>query len=293
MSPILKVDDLKKTFRVGFLGRKQEVLKGVSFSVKKGSVTGFLGRNGAGKTTTMKCLLGLIFADSGQIEFFGEKEFAIDLKARIGFLPERPYFYDYLTGDEFLRFYQGLSNRVGKTISEKRFDELFNLVDLEHARHRPLRGYSKGMLQRIGLAQALIHEPELIILDEPMSGLDPDGRFRMNQIIRQTAEQGTTVFFSSHLLHDAETLCDDLIIMHGGKVIYQGELEQFLGKMSSGYRLVYSQGGSKKIEKLTDEKQLQEKLDEVRKLKGLILEVKAERPSLEEGFVQISSGEQR
>lgn len=227
MQPLV-VKDLKKSYSVGWFGKKRPVLKGVNFSVEKGKITGFLGANGAGKTTTLRCLLGLAYADSGSISFFGNSKLSLSVKKRIGFLPERPYFYEHLTGVEFLRFYSKLS---GDTASQKKIDELIERVDLTHSKDQQLGEYSKGMLQKIGIAQALIHDPEFLIFDEPMSGLDPDGRYYLSEIIRQCGNEGRTVFFSSHLLPDAEKLCQNLVILKDGSVVYQGGVESFMDQV--------------------------------------------------------------
>ena len=182
---VVEVLGLKKSYRSPMTRKKVEALKDVSFSIYAGVITGFLGANGAGKTTTIKCLLELAFADAGEFRFFGKKGLSNEAKAKIGFLPERPYFYDYLTGREFLKFYGQLSGRIARVDLDKRASVLLDRVGLSHAGDRPLRGYSKGMLQRIGIAQALIHKPEFIILDEPMTGLDPDGRHEVREIIRE------------------------------------------------------------------------------------------------------------
>lgn len=230
---ILKVENLKKSFKKGFIPKTQQVLKGISFKLEPGTITGFLGANGAGKTTTMKCLLGLAFPDSGDIRFFGDQVLGPEVKRRIGFLPERPYFYEYLTGSEFLRFYGQLSGDFTRNDLNSRIEHLLKRVDLWHAKDKKLRAYSKGMLQKIGVAQALIHKPELVILDEPKSGLDPDGRFYLSEIIKETAKEGASIFFSSHLLHDAEQLCQNLVIMKDGMVIYEGGTEALLKKMGN------------------------------------------------------------
>ena len=171
METILSVRNLKKSYRKGAFGKPVNALKGVSFDVQAGSITGFLGANGAGKTTTIKCLLGLSLPDSGEVRFFGSPELTADSKRRIGFLPERPYFYEYLTGREFLKFYGQLSARISSSELNQRIDNLLKRVGLQFAGDRQLRGYSKGMLQRVGIAQALVHRPDFIILDEPMTGL--------------------------------------------------------------------------------------------------------------------------
>lgn len=284
----LSVRDLKKTFRRGIAGKAVRALKGISFDIPPASITGFLGANGAGKTTSIKCILNLAFADSGEILYFGESELSASAKRRIGFLPERPYFYEYLTGREFLRFYGELSTALNRTALKSRIDSLLKRVGLEHAGDRQLRGYSKGMLQRVGIAQALIHEPELIILDEPMTGLDPDGRFEVREIIRETARSGTAVFFSSHLLPDAEELCQRLVILKQGELAFQGATADLLGRVVSGYKVNYSSGGQIATELISDVEQLQNALDRLRKQGATILEVKANRQTLEEAFVRIA-----
>src|SRR6185312_3622730 len=170
---LLQVRDLKKSYKRGFIPKPTLVLKGLNFSVPEGTITGFLGANGAGKTTTMRCILGLDYPDSGEIELFGQP-LSLESKRRLGFLPERPYFYEHLTGVEFLEFYANLTCKWKKQVLRDRIDELLKRVDLDFAKNRPLRTYSKGMQQKLGVAQALVHDPELVILDEPMSGLDPD-----------------------------------------------------------------------------------------------------------------------
>jgi ABC-2 type transport system ATP-binding protein len=287
---VLEVKNLRKSYRKGFFKTSVEVLKGVSFSVKEGSVTGFLGSNGAGKTTTMKCILEIAKKNSGEILFFGGQPLNSELKNRIGFLPERPYFYEYLTGEEFLRFYGQLStNLTGKEISI-RSETLLKRVKLDHAKTKPLRGYSKGMLQRIGMAQALIHNPDLVILDEPMAGLDPDGRQELSQMIKEISSDGASVFFSSHLLHDVETLCDQLVILKDGKVAYEGSTQSLLSGLQSGYKIKAANGNELLEEKVETIENLQNCIDRFRKEKINILEVINERPSLEEAFSQIVEG---
>jgi len=270
--------------------KKHEALKGITFELREKRVTGFLGANGAGKTTTLKCALGFIHHDSGEIDFFGKGPVSEEIKSRIGFLPERPYFYEYLTGREYLEFCARLNKNWTKKELEINVSRTLEQVELVQASSRALREYSKGMLQRIGLAQALIHKPEFIILDEPMSGLDPDGRYKMNQILKETAESGTTVFFSSHLLHDAESLCQDLVIVAHGRVVYQGTMESLLDRMNVGYQVTYRMNSFLKLEKCQTEEQLQNRIDELRRSRLDILEVKVDRPSLESAFVQITSG---
>lgn len=224
---ILKTAGLTKTFKVGFWGRSVTALEGLDLEVRRGEVFGFLGPNGAGKTTTIKMLMGLIYPTSGQAWLFGRPIGDQESKARLGFLPESPYFYDYLTGLEFLQFYGHLFGLRGVALG-KRIDELLELVGMSHARHLQLRKFSKGMLQRVGIAQALINDPELVVLDEPMSGLDPIGRKEIRDLILRLKESGKTIFFSSHILHDAELLCDRVAIILKGKLVACGSVSELI-----------------------------------------------------------------
>lgn len=285
---VLSVKNLRKSYKKGFIPRSQTVLHDVSFSLNPGTITGFLGGNGAGKTTTLKCVLGLSFPDSGEITFFDGQPLSSETKSRIGFLPERPYFYDYLTGREFLRFYGQISTSLSRRSLDEKIDGLLRRVDLLHAGDRRLRAYSKGMLQKIGLAQALIHDPELLILDEPKSGLDPDGRYYLSELIKEIARNGTSVFFSSHLLNDAETLCENLVILSSGKVVFDGRTDDLLGRMGQTTEIVYLSKGEKKVEQVKDSSTLQSRIDALRSLKLEILEVRIHRMSLEEAFVKIA-----
>lgn len=221
---IVEVKSLNKRFRTDFYKRPNVALKDVSFQIQQGRFVGFIGPNGAGKSTTIKCLLELIFADSGEIYFFGEK-FSLKHRAEIGFLPERPFFQEFLSGYEFLKLHWDLSRKPARGFSV-RADEVLKLVKLHHAKDKKLKEYSKGMLQRIGIAQALICEPEFLILDEPMSGLDPDGRILIKQILRELRDKKMTVLMSTHLLEDVEELCDDLLIIHSGVIEYNGEVQK-------------------------------------------------------------------
>jgi ABC-2 type transport system ATP-binding protein len=283
---VLEVKDLQKSFSRGFIPRKQKVLKGVSFNLAPGTITGFLGANGAGKTTTMKCVLGLARPDFGGIGFFGSQPLSLAVKNRIGFLPERPYFYEYLTGEEFLRFYGKLSLKLSRRDLEARISELLELVGLVEARHRRLRAYSKGMLQKIGFAQAIIHRPDLVILDEPVSGLDPDGRAAIAELIRAIAKQGASVFFSSHLMHDAERLCERLVILKDGAVMFQGATSEFLDRMGVSMEVsALVSGREQSFAGLTPD-QSQAKIGELVRDGARILEVRRHRKSLEEAFIE-------
>ncbi len=224
---IVRVDDLVKDMRPGFGLRKKRILDGISFRVREREIFGFIGPNGAGKTTTLKVLMGLIRPTSGEASILGHDVGEITFRRQIGFLPEQPYFYDYLTGREILRFYAKLSG-VPQGRREPRVSELLSLVGLAEAGDTRLRSYSKGMLQRIGVAQALVHDPTVVFLDEPMSGLDPVGRKEVRDIILRLRAEGKTIFMSTHILSDVEMVCDRVAIIAEGKIRYEGAIDEFL-----------------------------------------------------------------
>ena len=228
---LLEVSHINKEFKTDFYKKPQQALKDVSFVLEQGRFTGFIGPNGAGKSTTIKCILEFIFPKSGEIKIFGEK-LSLSHRARIGYLPERPFFQEFLTGVEFLKLHWDLGQKKSSQFAA-RAEEVLELVKLSHAKDKKLKSYSKGMLQRIGIAQALICEPEFLILDEPMSGLDPDGRILIKQILKSLREKKMSVLMSSHLLEDVEELCDDLLIIHSGKIEYSGEVEKFKQSFAS------------------------------------------------------------
>lgn len=283
---VLRVEKLKKTYRRN--RTNVQAIKGISFEINPGTVTGFLGANGAGKTSTIKCLLELAYADEGQIYYFDKLGLTNEAKSKIGFLPERPYFYDYLTGREFLKFYGEISTQLSRIDLKSKISELLKRVGLEHAADRQLRSYSKGMLQRVGIAQALIHDPEFVILDEPMTGLDPDGRYEVREIIRETAARGSAVFFSSHLLPDAEQSCDRLIILKLGELVYQGTTDNLLVQSGAECELVWQEGVALKKECVKIGENLQRRIDFLRSKNLNIVEVKPVRLTLEEAFVKIA-----
>lgn len=196
----------------------KQVLFGVNLEVREGEVFGFLGPNGAGKTTTMKNILGLIHPDAGSVEVLGSVELSAETKEQIGFMPENTYLYKYLTGREFLRF-NGNFFSIPSDELESRIDTLLAKVGLETAGDKLLSKYSKGMLQRVGLAQAIINEPKIVFLDEPMSGLDPIGRKMVKDLILELKSKGTTVFFNTHILSDVESICDRFAIIHQGRIV--------------------------------------------------------------------------
>jgi len=226
-SAMLTIADLHKEVRVGFRRRKVEILQGVDLEVFDGDVFGLLGPNGAGKTTTVKTVVGLMRPTSGSVQL------GVNGRQQIGYLPENPYFYDYLSGREFL----GLCARLfglGGEVRRERTQVLLADVGLEDAGDLHLRKYSKGMLQRIGIAQALINDPQLVLLDEPMTGLDPVGRLEVKRIISRLRERGKTVLFNSHILADVAELCTRIAIMAEGRVRWQGPVADALAESPEG-----------------------------------------------------------
>jgi len=230
---VLTAVGLAKTFHLGFFRKKVQAVKDVSFHVKKGEIFGFLGPNGAGKTTTMKILTGLVFQDRGTASVLGRPVGDLHAKQRMGYLPETPYFYEYLTQEEFLDFSGQLAGVAG-TVLRKRREELIERVGLGHARGRPLRKFSKGMLQRVGIAQALMGDPDLVILDEPMTGLDPLGRKEVRDLMVALKREGKTVFFSTHILPDVEMICDRVALVVAGRTVSEGPLASLLSAQVIG-----------------------------------------------------------
>ena len=287
---ILTVKNLKKTFKESVFSKKKQVLEKIDFSVSKNITTGFLGTNGSGKTTTLKCLLGLIPTDSGEVSFFGGEPLSQSVLKKIGFLPEQPYFYDYLTGEELLFFYGQLSTSLKRVDLKSRIDHLLGKLGISGARDRKIKYYSKGMLQKIGLAQALIHDPDLVILDEPMAGLDPDSRMYVGELLQDLARQGKTIFFSSHLLYDVERLCTDIIILKDGKVAYCGPVQKLLDRIE-GHRQIIYMDKDKNEKRTVFTKSLidcQKEIDRLRKRNCDILDVQLDKRSLEQAFVKIT-----
>ena len=227
MDPAVEITDLVKVFRPA--GRKEPLLAvdHVSLRIAPGEVYGLIGPNGSGKSTTMKALLGLVQPDSGTCRIFGNDSLRVDSRQEVGFLPENPYFYKHLSGAETLRFYGKLCGLRGAAL-EGRVRELLELVDLTGAGDRRLGGYSKGMLQRIGLAQALIQEPRLVILDEPTAGVDPIGSRQIRDLILDLKNRGITVFLCSHLLEQVQEVCDRVGIIFRGRMVKEGPLEELL-----------------------------------------------------------------
>jgi ABC-2 type transport system ATP-binding protein len=225
--PAVEIRNLVKDFATSFRRKPLRAVDGVSISIRAGEVYGLIGPNGSGKSTTMKALLGLVAPTSGTCAIFGKDSLKVDSRQDVGFLPENPYFYKHLSGAETLRFYGKLCGLHGKRL-EGRVDELLDLVDLQDARDRRLGGYSKGMLQRIGLAQAMVQDPRLLILDEPTAGVDPIGSRQIRDLILKLRDRGITVFLCSHLLEQVQEVCDHVGIIFRGKMVREGRLADLI-----------------------------------------------------------------
>jgi len=238
MTAAIETHDLTKDYRVGFWRpRPSRALDHLTLSVGSGEVFGFLGPNGAGKTTTLKLLMQLVYPTEGHATILGRPPGDRDLKRRIGYLPENPYFYDYLTAEELLVYFAGLFG-LPPAERTRRAAMLLDSVGIGAERRLQLRKFSKGMIQRVGIAQALINEPDVVFLDEPMSGLDPLGRREVRSLILKLRDEGRTVFFSSHILSDAETLCSRLAILVRGRLVASGKLSDIIALQPQGWELV-------------------------------------------------------
>jgi len=226
-TPAVEIYNLVKDFKISFRRQPLRAVDDVSLRIMPGEVYGLIGPNGSGKSTTMKALLGLVAPTAGRCAIFGKDSLRVDSRHEVGFLPENPYFYKHLSGAETLRFYGKLCGMRGRVLTE-RVSELLNLVNLESARDRRLGAYSKGMLQRIGLAQALVQDPRLLILDEPTAGVDPLGSRQIRDLIFKLRERGITVFLCSHLLEQVQEVCDRVGIIFQGKLVKEGRLEDLI-----------------------------------------------------------------
>jgi ABC-2 type transport system ATP-binding protein len=300
MADAIRIRDLRKDFRLGFIPKTHKILKGISFAVREGEIFGYLGPNGAGKTTTIKCLLGLIRPDAGTIEIFARSHLLPRSRQPLGFLPENPYFYDYLTAREFLAFTADLFG-LDREEKKERIARLLALVGLERAADLPLRKYSRGMLQRAGLAQALINDPKLVILDEPLGGMDPIGRKEIRDIIVRFKDQGRTVFFTSHILQDIEMICDHVAIIVGGRIVKEGALRDLVSERVlfteaivaglapeafAGIGESVSAQGDRVLLRIVDEAKVDEVLDLVRGNKGRLISLSPRTETLEDIFVE-------
>jgi ABC-2 type transport system ATP-binding protein len=239
MSSALQIENVDQFFRTGFWMKRMQVLHQISFSVPVGSVFGFLGANGAGKTTLIHMIVGLGRPSNGSVKVFSKDAMSISAKAKIGYLPERPYFHPHLTGDGLLRYFGELSG-MSRSMIASRIPSVLSAVGMADARKTQLKKYSKGMLQRIGIAQAMIHDPELLVLDEPMSGLDPIGRKEIRELIVRLAAEGRTVFFSSHVIPDVEAICNQVGVIQKGKLVGCGPIGDFLADGSRQIEIAFS-----------------------------------------------------
>jgi ABC-2 type transport system ATP-binding protein len=300
MANAIRIDNLQKKFRLGFIPKTRQILKGITFSVSEGEIFGYLGPNGAGKTTTIKCLLDLIHPDAGTIEIFGRSHLSPRSRQTLGFLPENPYFYDYLTAAEFLAFTADLFG-LDRMEKEERIARLLKLVGLERAAGLPLRKFSRGMLQRAGLAQALVNDPKLVILDEPLGGMDPIGRKEIRDIIVRFKGEGKTVFFTSHILQDIEMICDRVAIIVGGRIVKEGVLRDLVserilftevtvsGLFPEAFRGLgesISARGDRVLLKVYDESKVDEVLNLVHDQKGRLVSLSPRTETLEDIFIE-------
>ena len=235
----LEIQGLAKDYAVGFWKKtSRTALKSLHLNITQGETFGFLGPNGAGKTTTLKLLMGISFPTSGTATILGRDIGDPEVKRKVGFLPEQPYFYDYLSAPELLDYYARLSG-VSPATRPSRIAELLERVGLRDVGNKQLRKFSKGMLQRVGIAQAIIHDPEIVFLDEPMSGLDPVGRHDVRELIQQLKDQGKTIFFSTHILSDAEALCDRVGIIHKGELRGVGVVNDFRSSVADKTEVIW------------------------------------------------------
>jgi ABC-2 type transport system ATP-binding protein len=251
MAAAIRIDELSKDYWIGFWRKRPyRALDRLTLDVQPGEVFGFLGPNGAGKTTTLKLLMQLIFPTSGRAEILGRPVGDVAVRQRIGFLPENPSFYDYLTAEELLEYFARLFGCSG-TDARRRAARLLDRVGIgAERRTQQLRKYSKGMIQRVGIAQALLNDPEVVFLDEPMSGLDPLGRREVRSLILELRDQGRTVFFSSHILADAEALCSRVAVVAGGRLAAEGRLSDILALRTHGWELIVADVQPGAVERL-------------------------------------------
>ena len=300
-SPAIEIENLSKEYPYGFLNlKKRKSLDALTMRVDSGEVYGFLGPNGAGKSTTIKLLMRLIFPTSGTARILGKSIDNVAMHQDIGYLPEQPYFYDYLTATEVLDYFARFHKSTNADRHE-RVERLLKKVGLDTAKKIQLRKYSKGMLQRVGLAQAILHDPQVVVLDEPMSGLDPLGRREVRDIILELKKQGRTVLFSTHILSDAEMLCDRVGVIVGGKLRGVGTPGEMVSIQSKGMEILFEVDTPEQkfplLEKATKtgeryrvqlpESELYAHLDELRAAGARILSVVQIKPSLEEFFMNL------
>lgn len=299
--PAIQTFALEKHYLVGFWRkRRKDALKPLDLTVEEGEVFGYLGPNGAGKTTTLRLLMGLVFPSSGSAKILGSELDDPAMKRQIGFLPEQPYFYDHLTASELLHYYAQLSEVPAKDRT-RRVDAVLARVGISDSAHTQLRKFSKGMLQRVGIAQALVHDPKLLFLDEPMSGLDPVGRREVRDLMQELKDEGKTIFFSTHILSDAENLCDRVAVLNKGELRGVGVVADLVREVSGRVELTCVGTGSvKALEALgakcrttqeivtadLDEAKLNQAIDAARAEGARIVSVTPIRATLEDYFLR-------
>jgi ABC-2 type transport system ATP-binding protein len=302
MAAAIEIENLSKDYPFGFLHLKtKSSLEDLTMRVEEGEVFGFLGPNGAGKSTTIKLLMGLIFPTAGTARILDKPITDIEMHQDIGYLPEQPYFYDYLTAAELLDYFARFHNLTADD-RRTRVDRMLKKVGLGTAKKIQLRKYSKGMLQRVGLAQAILHDPRVVILDEPMSGLDPIGRREVRDIILELKRDGKTVLFSTHILSDAEMLCDRVGVIVGGKLRGVGALDEIVGLKSQGLEILFEYLGTagnappllgnamrtgNRYRLHISETDLYATLDQLRAAGARLLSVTQVKASLEEYFMHL------
>ncbi len=274
----ISIQNLSFDVRVGFLQTKKNILNDLNLNVRKGSVTAVVGPNGAGKTTLMHLVLGLKQASKGDIQILGTNSEDPNARKKIGFVPERPYLPDAETGEQVLRFFGKLSG-VTSELNE-RIDSLLKLVHLYEAKNTKLKDYSKGMLQRLLIAQALLHDPDLFLLDEPMSGLDPDGRRQIRSLILELQRQGKTIVFTTHAIEDVEWLASDLVLISKGNVQYSGSAREYLDQHAPEYELAFKDLSYRLCKNITE---LQ---SEISRVNSGIVSIRQRRPGIEEWYQQ-------
>ena len=297
----IEILGLEKCYEVGFWRKRpKRALDPLHLCVHAGEVFGYLGPNGAGKTTTLKLLMGLVFPTAGTARILGLEVDDPALKAQIGFLPEHPYFYDYLTARELLEYYAQLSGVAAKERSS-RVEKMLARVGLSEVGRLQLRKFSKGMLQRVGLAQAILHEPKIVFLDEPMSGLDPIGRREVRELIEELRQEGKTVFFSTHILSDAEALCDRVAVLYKGELRGVGVVQDLLARFSGKVEVIWDgrsalnalqslccecHSTGETTRALLPQEQLDAAIDAIRRARGRLISVTPLRASLEDYFLE-------
>ena len=288
--PAIAIYALSKTY-IGKKWVRVNALTDLSLTVGQGEVFGFLGPNGAGKSTTIKCLVGLLRPTAGEAFIMGEKVPTLASRRRIGFLPENPSFYDYLSAEEYVRFV-GAEFQIPEEELAAKSDEVLKLLELWDARKRPIRSYSKGMVQRVGLAQVLIHDPDVYILDEPMSGLDPLGRALVKKIILDLKARGRTVFFSTHIISDVETVCDRVGIVMNGQLKRLDRVDAILQAGIEGYFLqVKDRASGMLVERYVDRDDLAAELARITQAGNEVQLIEPKRKSLEDFFLNIVASE--